>query len=220
MIHSYSKVKTDKNYNEDFKTFLTIGHLQYLPAQLFWSILKASVVNNEDLPALSGEILQIDFWDKWYNTAGIAGKEYIEPDVFIRFEEFDCIIEVKKHDSPDTKQHADQWFEQKTAYHNTYKDNKKLIYIALGGNPSLETSDDIYKATWQRLLMETARALHERRSMVYQTADIRQQIRILESVTDGFARYNEFVGTYLDTLNLTTQIASITDNQINEIWKV
>ena len=41
MIYSYSKIKTDQNFNEDFKTYSSLGLLQFLPAQLFWNILKS-----------------------------------------------------------------------------------------------------------------------------------------------------------------------------------
>lgn len=96
MIHSYSKIKTDRNYNEDFKTYATLGVLQYLPAQFFWQLLRGAVINNKDLPIHAGEILQIDFWPKWYkiqNIKVVSNSSYIEPDVFIRFKNFYCIID-------------------------------------------------------------------------------------------------------------------------------
>ncbi|MCM1141874.1 MAG: hypothetical protein NC453_25160, partial [Muribaculum sp.] len=89
MIHSYSKIKTDRNYNEDFKTYATLGALQYLPAQFFWQLMRGAVIDNKDLPILAGEMLQIDFWPKWYkiqNIKVVSNSTYIEPDIFIRFE--------------------------------------------------------------------------------------------------------------------------------------
>lgn len=54
MIRSYSKIKTDRNYNEDFKTYATLGVLQVLPAQFFWQLLREAVIGNQDLPIHTG----------------------------------------------------------------------------------------------------------------------------------------------------------------------
>lgn len=216
MIHSYSKIRTD--YNEDFKTHLTIGVLQYLPAKLFWDIIKASLTDNKGIPDIAGEIVQIDFWIKWYTTK----KEYVEPDVFIRFKNFDCIIEAKKKDI--NGQYNEQWENQKKAYENKYKE-KRLVYIALGGNSNFSTSsDNVYKSTWQRLLHETYKALKERESFEYKTDAIEQEIRILKSVVDAFALYNEYVIELLDTMkkyNYTViqPTKELWDQLWDQLWK-
>ena len=227
MIHSYSKIKTDRNYNEDFKTYSTLGVLQYLPAQFFWSLLRGAVIDNQKLPYISGEITEIDFWPKWYkihNIKVVPNTTYIEPDVFIRFENFDCIVEVEKTDS--SGQQADQWESQTQAYRNEFPEGRELIYIALGGNPKLDASSHekfrhVYKSTWQRLLHEIDKALQERESMAYRTETTNQEIRILQSAIDAFARYNEYVVELLETMtNYHQSIIIPTKDTFAQLWKI
>ena len=227
MIHSYSKIKTDRKNNEDFKTYATIGVLQYLPAQFFWKLLRNAVIDNGGLPEDAGEITQIDFWPKWYkiqNIEVVPNTTYIEPDVFIRFENFDCIVEVKKTDS--SGQHADQWESQTQAYRNEFPEGRELIYIALGGNPKLDASSHkkfrhVYKSTWQRLLREIDKALQERESLAYRTEITNQEIRILKSAIDAFARYNEYVVELLETMdNYNQSIILPTKKTLAQLWKI
>lgn len=219
MIHSYYKIKTDKNFNEDFKTYSTIGVLQYLHTQLFWNIIRNSVADNGSMPQSAGRMLKIDFWDKWYDTEGTSNSNHVEPDVFIRFENFDCIIEVKKEDSHG--QYEKQWTNQKTAYKNKYGEGK-LIYIALGGNSNLDTSsrEGVYKSTWQRLLYEIDNALKERNSIEYKTDTIDKEIIILQSVVDAFACYNEYVVEFLDKLKQYNYAIKQPPKELfDQLWK-
>ena len=228
MIYSYSKIKTDQNFNEDFKTYSSLGLLQFLPAQLFWNILKASIVDNWNLPNLTGKMIQIDFWPKWFKIQGIttvANSKYIEPDIFIRFENFDCIVEVKKTDA--SGQHCDQWESQIQAYLNEYPEGRQFIYIALGGNsklnaPSHEKFGYVYKSTWQRLLCEINKALQERLSLNYSSEAINQEIRILQSVVEAFAScYNEYVVELLDTIITDDKKIKLPRKiEMDELWKI
>lgn len=227
MIHSYSKIKTDRNYNEDFKTYATLGVLQYLPAHVFWKLLRDSVIDNEALPEEAGEITQIDFWPKWYkiqNVKVVSNSTYIEPDVFIRFENFDCIVEVKKTDF--SGQHSDQWENQTLAYRNEYPEDRRLIFIALGGNPKLDSTSQakfchVYKSTWQRLLREIDIALKEREGITVKTESVSQKIRILQAAVEAFARYNEYVVEFLHSLfDYNNGIQLPTQKSLNELWKI
>lgn len=224
---SFSKVKTDRKYNEDFKTYITLGVLQYLPSQLFWNILRDSVIDNQNLPSLSGEIKKIDFWPKWdklQNIKAVPNKKYIEPDVFIRFEKFDCIVEVKKTDA--SGQHADQWESQTQAYKNKYPEGKTLVYIALGGNPSLDALSldkfsHVHKSTWLRLLCAVDKALRERISLSYKTDAIHQECRILQSTVDAFACYNEYVLELLETIDRYKHSIKLpTKESLIQLWNI
>ncbi len=92
MIHTYSKFV--KEFNEDFKTYVTIGQLRYLPADLFWNLLRASSVSPKLLPATAGRLEAFEMWPSWDPT-GTGNTKRVEPDVFIRFSRFDLIIEAK-----------------------------------------------------------------------------------------------------------------------------
>ncbi|MDE6560948.1 MAG: hypothetical protein K2K75_06190 [Muribaculaceae bacterium] len=227
MKYSFSKVKTDRNYNEDFKTYATLGVLQYLPSQVFWNILRASVIDNHKLPKSSGEIELIDFWPKWYklqNIEVVNNKKYIEPDVFIRFEKFDCIVEVKKTDT--LGQHVTQWESQTQAYKNEYPEGKRLVYIALGGNPNLEALSldkfsHVYKSTWLRLLREVDKALQERISFSYKTEATYQEYRILKSTLDAFACYDEYVVEFMETMDRYKHSIKLpTKETLTQLWKI
>ena len=223
MIHSYSKIKTDGKFNEDFKTYATVGILQYLPVDLFWGIIRSSTVDSHNLPDNSGEIIQMEFWPRWYNLKNIDcvnNSKYIEPDIFIKFEMFDCIIEVKKSDYQG--QYQAQWLSQSQAYFNEYGPDKKLVYIALGGNINLDETSSlkfVHKATWQKLLKNVNNALQERLLMKFPSQQTKQEIRILNSVVESFSKYNEYIVELLDTLK-SEDIFLPTNKEINSIWKI
>ncbi|MBV7440971.1 hypothetical protein KRX57_06020 [Weeksellaceae bacterium TAE3-ERU29] len=82
------------NSREDEITSTIIGLLKYLPSELFWDILKNACNDSSNLPKLSGDIDFISFWNKW-GAEKTTNKNYVEPDVFIQFSEFDLIIETR-----------------------------------------------------------------------------------------------------------------------------
>lgn len=119
---------------EDSCTAGVFDILKYLPADLFWQILKRSLLL-DTLPSVAGNIEHIEFWPKWSvkDIEEITNANYIEPDVFINFTDFDVIIEAKRYDEKqqNSKQHRDQL----VAYFNEFSDNetKEVYYILLGG---------------------------------------------------------------------------------------
>jgi len=119
---------------EDSCTAGVFDLLKYLPADLFWQILKSSLLL-DTLPSVAGNIKHIEFWPKWSvkDIEEIDNANYIEPDVFINFTDFDVIIEAKRRDykQQNPKQHKDQLI----AYFNEFKDNepKEVYYVLLGG---------------------------------------------------------------------------------------
>lgn len=147
--------------SEDSFTSSVIGLLQYLPNDVFWSILRRSCGDVSTLNVDAGQLISIDFWkkfssDKRYNAV------YVEPDVYCEFENFNLIIEAKKGD--EIGQDIVQWEREITAYLNEQEaeDPKELIFIALGGNESLlkktitidNKNHAIHSASWLRLLSE------------------------------------------------------------------
>ena len=82
---------------EDPKTSSVFENLMLLPDNVFWHILKSSCFYNERMLVNSGKLLSYEFWSHWDNT-GTDNNTYVEPDLFIRFEEFDVIIEAKYGD--------------------------------------------------------------------------------------------------------------------------
>jgi hypothetical protein len=126
------------------------SHLLHLPSQLFWRILsKACYTAN--LGNYPGEPLIFSFRPKW-NPAGTTNVTYVEPDFFVRFADFDLIIEAKIAKAG--TQSRDQWRKELIAYTNEYgKDKRSVRMIALGG---IHSEDDVpLPHTWRESATES-----------------------------------------------------------------
>jgi len=163
MIYS---AQSNKNTNEDPKTFVVFGNLMLLPDHVFWDILKKAAANQGILPEDVGLMFMADdfvfFWPKWnpnskYDT---GNSNYVEPDVFFRFDKIDVIVEAKYSDSKG--QYREEWEREFKAYLNEYEnDKKKVVLLAVGGNPTFEREPDlkvgkrkcpVVKYSWVNLL--------------------------------------------------------------------
>ena len=128
--HKISHEKRDQIWNlEDVKTYSIIGNLLYLPTSIFWYILRnASDVNNANvrkLPVLPDDedFIDFEFWPYW------TLQDKVEPDVFIRFTNFDLIIELKVHDY--NQQTSWQWKREFAAYYMRYPKDSRAIFFVL-----------------------------------------------------------------------------------------
>lgn len=129
---------------ENTLTAAVFSHLLHLPAGMFWEILRKSCYTDQ-LPNDAGEPLHVDPWPSW-SAEGTNNCSRVIPDIFIRFDEFDLIIEAKRRD--DWMQRRTQWEDQLAAYANEYgSDRKPVRMIALGGIHKNE--DDEVRCRWQ-----------------------------------------------------------------------
>ena len=135
----------NKNTNEDPKTSVVFENLMLLPDNVFWEILKNAAANKGILPEDVG--LMYDdfyFWPQWdpifrYDT---GNSNYVEPDVFFRFEKIDVIVEAKYSDC--VGQYREEWEREFKAYLNEYEDDKKkVVLLAVGGNPTFKQETEI-----------------------------------------------------------------------------
>ncbi|MFA6290075.1 MAG: hypothetical protein WC661_22035 [Opitutaceae bacterium] len=94
------------NHCEDSLTAAVFTHLLHLPVELFWRILRDACYTCR-LPENSGEVLDAAFWPAW-DAAGTNNSARVIPDLFLRFTEFDLIIEAKRWD--DSMQDKHQWW--------------------------------------------------------------------------------------------------------------
>jgi hypothetical protein len=117
---------------EDSFTSTVFELLFYLPSDLLWKIITDSCYQPV-LPATSGPMLSFEFWPHW-NPIGTQNELFVEPDLFIEFEEFHLIIEAKRHDYSDT-QSRDQWRKEVQSYLNEFpeKERKPLYLLAVAG---------------------------------------------------------------------------------------
>ncbi len=130
----------NKNTNEDPKTSTVFGNLMLLPDHVFWDILKSAAANKGILPDDAGLMSDgFSFWPQWdpnskYDT---GNSNYVEPDVFFRFDNIDVIVEAKYSDN--SGQYRAEWEREFMAYLNEYEDDKKnVVLLAVGGNPTFE----------------------------------------------------------------------------------
>ncbi len=138
--------------SEDSLTSFVFERLFYLPTELFWSILTRACYGNE-LPNNPGKMMSKEFWPHW-DAKQTTNTNFIEPDIFIRFSDFDLIVEAKRYDH--NQQYRGQWINQIQAYRNEYSEEKKLYHLALGGLFSEETQVEngvhIVMCRWKSLL--------------------------------------------------------------------
>ena len=237
---------SDPNFrpSEDSLTSSVIGLMQFLPDNLFWSLLKQSCGNNSDLPTDIGRIDRFYFWDRW-SAKNTYNSIYVEPDVWIDSEKYYIIIEAKKSDY--FGQHIDQWENELGALKNEVEYlNKEIIFIALGGNDSLKdcsievdsNSYKIYTASWFFLLHSITLYISKREDIDNYTE------RLLKNIVTAFTKHGFLDIEWLSSLKsrkLNRNIKSISnlmefDNHeffsgmyipqnsfnkdINDIWKM
>lgn len=183
-----------KNTNEDPKTSVVFENLMLLPDGAFWEILKTAASNKGILPDEAGLLLdRFEFWPKWdpgskYKS---GNSSYVEPDVFFRFENVDVIVEAKYSDN--TGQYRGEWEREFKAYLNEYEDeNKDVVLLAVGGNPSFEREAvmavgerkcPIVKYSWVNLLNAVLAYEQSYLPVVYdeQQSSVKRIIRNIET---------------------------------------
>lgn len=134
------------NPNENSLTASVFSHLLHLPTELWWQLLRGACRSGR-LPANVGELRSVDFRPKWDPTDVVTGNNtYVEPDLFLRFDSLDLIVEAKRWDN--RQQNPQQWKAQLRAYWNQYASKQKnavtpgqVQIIALGGLWTTEDQD-------------------------------------------------------------------------------
>jgi hypothetical protein len=145
---------TNQTRQEDKQTASVFSTLLHLPDEEFWKIIKDSCYNNE-LPDVAGKIEFHEFWPHWLPDKNHT--KYVEPDLFIRFEKIDVIIEAKRYD--ENQQNKNQWESENSSYSKQYSlDKREVVLIAVGGLYSSylypENCKNIFveKCRWRKLL--------------------------------------------------------------------
>ena len=131
--HNKRLTNEDGNFkdSEDFLTSSVFERLLLLPNKLIWKIVYESIFYNEGVHDDVGDLEEINYWPSW-DANGTCNNKRVEPDLFLRFNQYDVIIEAKRDNR--NLQSYSQWINQIIAYNNEYKDdNKKVIFIALDG---------------------------------------------------------------------------------------
>ena len=115
---------------EDSLTAAVFSHLLHLPVGMFWEILRNACYSDQ-LPQNPGKLLGVVPWPSW-SSKGTQNADRVVPDLFIRFSDFDLIIEAKRWDVE--MQDLAQWQRELVAYANEYGGAGKAVrLLAVGG---------------------------------------------------------------------------------------
>lgn len=188
MLHSTYHHKD--NY-EDPKTSAIFENLMLLQDNIFWYILRKSCFEHDDLPEYSGRLLSYDFWPHW-DCKGTDNSNFVEPDLFLRFEAFDVILEAKYGDYGG--QYLQQWRRELIAYCNEYKNEKEVIFIAIGGNQTVHKEFTkikgkqllIHKCNWLSILINVNKYEAELEQVTIPDLALSSTKRILENIILAF----------------------------------
>ena len=222
MLHS---TYHHKETNEDPKTSAVFENLMLLPDNVFWHILRQSCFSNDTMPIHSGHLLSYDFWPHWDRT-DTDNKIYVEPDLFIRFELFDVIIEAKYSDTGG--QYERQWKQEITAYHNEFGNQKPFVFIAVGGNMSilaetLSLKDErvcIYKCNWLSLLMTVNKYRNELEAISVPDMNVSATMRLLDNIILAFNINCVYNIDWFNTMAESRPIISASSlNNLQELYK-
>lgn len=202
MISYFYHRKGYTEFREDSFTALVFDLLKYLPIDVFWEILKKSLCQDK-LPKESGDMLSIHFWEKW-DPSDTTNSKYVEPDVFIRFNGFDVLIEAKISDK--IKHNINQINNEITAYTNEFKNEKKTLYfIQLGGlTDNIEDYNregiiiKYCKTNWSRILEQIVYERNRIEPINYY--NISAYKRILDDLIKGFELHGYFKMFWLKDL--------------------
>jgi hypothetical protein len=200
-------VEDDINWRDIFKTTedsLTasvIGNLLYLPDELFWQIIKNACYSNE-LPQNTGRLYKYEFWPRWNLNLDKNNNNYVEPDVFLRYDDIDIIIESKRYD--EKLQYREQWKREIKAYKEYYgNDNNKVFLIAIGGirNTNVDIMFNKYKVIklkWTNLLYEITKITKAINKSEYRTNSETTIKRILDDIIKYFEMHDFYSFTWIE----------------------
>jgi len=196
--------------SEDSLTSSIFSLLFYLPAEVSWKILYNSCYYPQ-IPKDSGRMVSYSFWPHW-NCHGTTNTNLVEPDIFIRYENFDLLIEAKLSDYKQ-QQNTQQWQNEIRAYYNEFAQNgwfcKPLYFIALGGfqigfekselieleNPNAAIS--ITKCRWKNILFEIKSLITKLESSKNISTSINSILFILQDLLFAFSIHGFLIGELL-----------------------
>ena len=221
MIQALLHHKSHIRLVEDEKTSIIIGTLLHLPTTLMFKIIFDAV---EDNPFALRDVTEVhllrkpEFWPHW-STENIQKKNFVEPDVFMRFSSFDLIIEAKRNDD-ETSQYSDQLNNELIAYENKYGEkNKEVHLIALGGyindieSINEKRRDKILTCSWYNLFCSI-----ERKKERLQEHD--EIYRILSDCKDAFEIFGYATGWLYELCDLEYKPINKESIENIKLWKI
>lgn len=187
---------------EDSLTASVFDLLKYLPSNYFWFIIKDALLL-DNLPKFAGEIQEIVFWPKW-SAEETNNNKYVEPDVFIRFQEFDLIIEAKRYDANQQKEW--QLKNEILSYYNEFLEGEKELFLLQVGGLKEDCTDNFIivknnkifqsKTNWTRLLF-SINNLYQK-IITQQLPDQNSLVLLFSDLINAFAMHGFHQKKWLD----------------------
>jgi len=196
------------HHSEDSLTSMVFSRLCYLPSSIFWNLLMRAC-REPNFTLQPGKLLSYQFWPRW-NAEGTVNLRYAEPDVFLRFEHFDLLVEAKKGDGQPLQNDAQQMKEMQSYYNVYAEDNKAMLFLAVGGLgydhdkydplplPGRHTPIPRLSCHWKHLHYEVFRHIQELQSNRDSIAA--PMIHILWDIDMAFTLHDFFIGALFETL--------------------
>lgn len=222
MIHSSIVKDNDELGKEDPKTSTVFENLILFPDETIWDVIYESITYKENLQDNVGTLNEYFFWPKWDST-GTGNLNYVEPDVFLRFEKLDVIIEAKRSD--ESGQDDKEWSREIRAYNNEYlKDKKPYILLSVGGNENMTPEEItiigykkviVYKCSWLSILITIDRLRKNPDKKIE-----RQQLRLIDNLILGFESHGVLLFHWMNTIPFDRyKISPQSFNTINNFHK-
>jgi hypothetical protein len=209
--------------NEDALTSSIFERFMYLPQELTQHIFTEALLDSiPDLDLTKFE--SIRYWPNW-SPEDTTNTTRVEPDVFIRTNNQDIIIEAKRHD--ENQQDPKQWGREIQAYNNEYSDDEKpLVFIALGGlyknNTETITVKDvahlIYKCTWKSILNTIQHIIHDMELATNYTNNNIAVSKILQDMVLCFELFGFSTALWLERFIKAPQIQKQSINYFSTSW--
>ena len=93
------------------------------------------------LPDNVGKLEKFEFWPSWKPDSQLErNSSRVEPDVFLRFEQYDIIVEAKRHDFTQS-QNIEQWQNELGAWCQEFQTDRPVVLLAIGGNTTVGTCE-------------------------------------------------------------------------------
>lgn len=217
MIHA--KLNGKSHVEEDNLTSSVFGTLLHLPTELFWKII-SEACNDEAIPQNVGKLQECEFWSHW-DSENTGNKNLVEPDVFLRFENFDVIVEAKRYD--EKQQYSGQWAKEYQAYLNEYEaDGKQVFFLAVGGVYSHETQEventiKVYQVKWTNILDAVSEFRRGLEKSEHLTNNIDATLYTLSILVKVLEMYGFFKTTWFE--NISVKNKDITYQSLNS-WDI
>jgi hypothetical protein len=200
-----NKTKERFQVNEDSLTSSVFQLLAYLPTRMMWRILRRAI-QDKSLAKDVGVLEKMEYWSHW-DAIHTTNANFVEPDVYLSFEEMDLIVEAKRYDHK--QQYRGQWENELQGYCNLDTEERRtdgqVVLWALGGIHNLKTEEvqiaettfKVVKSTWTMLLnsIQKEKQVFEKEKKAKGVNGVGQ---ILEDLLTSFALHGFFIGNWLE----------------------